>query len=130
MARNNDFDFPSNNALTGVGSPTNLPWLQWFQRIHSIVGVRQIWTDVLASRALGVPYVNGTGRPIKINIGASSTASARLDVTFLSGVQIGGQGQANIGTNMSIYAEIPNGETYTVTVNSGVGTLSQWVELR
>ena len=129
MAAKLDFDLPGNNAIVGGSTPL-MAWMQWFQRIHNIVGVRQIWTDMLSQRALGVPYVNGTGRPIKINVRAASTMVARLDIMMGSGVAVGGDGQGTVGINMSVYAEIPNGETYTVTVNAGVGTLSQWSELR
>lgn len=124
-----DFDFPSNNPIAEDRS-ANLVWLQWFQRIQSIVGVRQAWTSITASRALGATYTNDTGRPIKVNVRATISVLGALVVTFANGVTVNGAAQGTVGANASIYFEVPNGDTYTVTVSAGVGTLMQWVELR
>lgn len=131
MAADNklDFDFPSNNPIVEV-KPANMVWLQWFQRIQSIVGVRQVWTTVTGTRALGTTYVNGTGRPIKVSVRATLSGAGSLIVTFANGVLLAGAYQASIGNNAAIYFEVPNGDSYTVTPNAGTGTLSLWVELR
>jgi len=123
-----DFDIPSNMPIAGSDMIT-MSWLYWCQRIQSIV-TRQTWQDMASSRALGTTYTNGTGRPIAINVRATSTAVAALAITLSSGLVIRGNGQNSAGINMNIYADIPNGETYNVTVSSGTGTLSQWYELR
>ena len=123
-----DFDIPSNMPIAGSDMIT-MSWLYWCQRIQSIV-TRQSWQNMLSQRALGVTYTNGTGRPIKINVRATSTAAASIGITFGSGAVLYGQGQGTVGINGSAYAEIPNGETYTVQVSGGTGTLSSWVELR
>ena len=120
------FDFPSNNPIVDNAVP-KLSWLQWFQRIQFIAGEPKVWKDVLSQRSLGVPYVNGTGRPISINIRATSTVAMSIVVVFGNGVVVAGAAQNVVGLSASVYVEIPNGETYTVTV-AGVPTVNQWSE--
>lgn len=130
MARSTDFDFPSNNNLTTQDVATTIPWLQWFQRIHSIVAVRKKWQDMSASRALGITYTNGTGREITVSVQASSTAIASVQFTLSDGTIIRGAAQGTIGQSAAAVFQIPNGETYRVTVSAGTGTLAGWMEYR
>lgn len=123
-----DFDFPSNNPIV-EDKPVSMVWLQWFQRVQKIIQ-RKTWQNVTTSRALGTTYTNGTGRSITISVRATSTLASALQVTLGSGLMLAGAGQASVGSGIWLMLEIPNGETYNVTVNAGVGTLQNWFELR
>lgn len=124
-----DFDVPSNNPIVGEDSRITLAWAQLFTRWQWIVGTRKSWQNLLASRALGVTYTNGTGREITVLVAASSTSSAAIVFTLGSGVILRGQA-GSVGLTLRAAFQIPNGETYTVTVSVGTGTLLEWTEYR
>lgn len=125
-----DFDVPSNNPIVGADSRVTLAWAQLFTRWQWIVGTRKSWQNLLASRALGVTYTNGTGREITVNVRAMSTASASIQFTLSDGSTLRGPVQNVIGQSAAACFQIPNGETYTVNVTTGTGTLSGWMEYR
>lgn len=125
-----DFDFPSNNELVTPDRKVTMAWAQLFTRWQWIVGSRKTWQNVLADRALGVTYQNGTGREITVNVRAMSTASASIQFTLSGGTILRGPVQNVIGQSAAACFQIPNGETYTVDVSTGTGTLSGWMEYR
>lgn len=125
-----DFDVPSNNPMVNEDKTGTLAWLQLFTRWQWIIGARKSWQNMLPQRALAVPFVNGTGREITVLVAASSTSAAAIVFTLLSGVSLRGQMQASAGSTMRASYQIPNGETYTVTVSAGTGTLLEWIEYR
>ena len=82
------------------------------------LGWNQTWQNVTASRSSGVTYNNTSGRPIFISVQGDQTA-----------VEIIVDGEYVVlneaGTDYGV-AIVPNGSTYSVTVNS----LLNWMELR
>lgn len=124
-----DFDVPSNNPIVNKDGTGTMPWLQLFTRWQWIVGARKKWQDVLAARSLGVTYTNGTGREITVSVRATSTAVASVQFTLSDGTIIRGAANA-VGNSAAASFQIPNGETYNVSVTAGTGTLTGWMEYR
>lgn len=125
-----DFDFPSNNPVVNEDRTATMAWAQLFTRWQWIIGARKKWQDMLASRALGTTYQNGTGREITVSVRATCTAAASITFTLSDGTIIRGAVQSAIGQSAAAVFQIPNGETYTVGVTAGVGTLTGWMEYR
>jgi len=94
-------------------------------------GPAQSWQAVIGSRAPYTVYTNSTGRPIYINVAASSAANNDQLYIPINGVNVSTVGANVAGTNMAIAAIVPNGGTYYLaTVLAAAITLSQWQELR
>jgi hypothetical protein len=89
----------------------------------------QAWQDVKASRSLGTTFTNNTLSPIAVAISATSTAAASAIVLTVSGVSIRGSTVQTSGFVSTVYAEIPVGADYSVTIDA-TGTLYGWAELR
>ena len=87
------------------------------------IGVNQTWQDLTASRAKGVTYTNGTGRPIQIFVNFDPDGG-------LSVLRIAGH-NFNVSDNSSefVSAIIPAGATYSLSA-WGVATTMKWLELR
>ncbi|WP_025128916.1 hypothetical protein [Pseudomonas sp. PH1b] len=93
------------------------------------LGFRQVWRDMLGSRAAGVGYLNSTGKPIMVSV-ISSTADRGLYI-HVDGVVVSKQGQeGGTGSDFNcVQAIIPPGSTYAVGLLGGA-TISHWAELR
>ena len=93
------------------------------------LGFRQVWRDMLGSRAAGVGYLNSTGKPIIVSV-ISSTADRGLYI-HVDGVVVSKQGQeGGTGSDFNcVQAIIPPGSTYAVGLLGGA-TISHWAELR
>ncbi len=92
-------------------------------------GAGQSWQDVHASRALGTPYTNNTGRPIQVIVSANSASASALMTATIGGVSIQGPAQSTAGINASMSFVVPNGVAYSVSM-VGSTTLAAWAELR
>lgn len=88
-----------------------------------VLGEGMVWTNVLASRAVGTAYLNNTGRPIEVSIhgdGPSSNFGTSDDgVTWLS--------HGDIRQWQTFQVTIPNNTYYRVAPGA---TLTAWLELR
>lgn len=93
------------------------------------LGFRQVWRDMLGSRAAGVGYFNSTSKPIMVSV-ISSTADRGLYI-YVDGVVVSKQGQeGGTGSDLNcVQAIIPPGSTYAVGLLGGA-TISHWAELR
>lgn len=93
------------------------------------LGFRQVWRDMLGSRAAGVGYLNSTGKPIMVSV-ISSTADRGLYI-HVDGVVVSKQGQeGGTGSDFNcVQAIIPPGSTYAVGLLGGA-VISHWAELR
>lgn len=93
-------------------------------------GVGQTWQNMAGSRSLGTTYTNSTGKPIIINVGASSSVGALMTIVIGS-VSFNSTGQSAAGYNISTgNVLIPAGSTYSVNVNAGTPTGLSWMEYR
>ena len=107
---------------------------QWYVTKMSGLGVDQTWTDVTGSRAFATTYTNTTGKPIAVtvttlNTVASSTESVQISVNGQVVMQQNNIAAATIGsTAMVVFAIVPPGATYNVTVTQA--SLNAWKELR
>ena len=117
-----------NNTLTSTNTNQALTAAQGKVLNDQAFGVGQTWQNMTASRSGGSTYTNNTGKPITVIV------SIR-DVNIFSGVlvYVGGVVIINVddvgaqGTTPYTFI-VPNGLTYSVTVNSN--TIRQWAELR
>jgi len=88
------------------------------------IGSGQSWQDVKATRTSNVVYTNSTGKPIQVNISASTTTNQNVRV---NNVVIGYTTKEGINTPWNFI--VPNGHTYKFSDNSGT-TIAYWSELR
>jgi len=96
------------------------------------IGVGQTWTDVTASRALGVTYTNTTGKPIQIIISMEGAPNQGAGELYINGnfvLRNGVTAVASAGMHVHLSAIIPNGDTYRVEKYIG-GYIVKWNELR
>jgi len=97
---------------------------------HSLA-VGQTWQNVVASRAINTFYTNTTGRPIAVNVLALLSAAGGNAFVEVDGLAVIGSANNWAGAPASsVLAIVPPGAAYRVNVSVGVGTLTQWVELR
>lgn len=97
------------------------------------IGVGQSWQDVKASRAWNTTYTNSTGRPIAIAVGGNGNISGFIQILMGSGAVVPGSSSGQNAYLCSVYATIPNGETYTIQWGAGgynSATVLFWSELR
>lgn len=125
----------TNASLNGIPTAPTAPVGTWNNQIASTafvnesisarpsIGINQTWQDVTASRAKGVTYTNGTGRPIQIFINFDPDSGSSV-------LRIAGH-RFNINDNPSefVSAIIPAGGTYSLSA-WGVATPMKWLELR
>lgn len=112
-------------------------WHRWNGTMYvaaKALGPGQVLTDVTASRALGVRYVNSTGGPMVAYVRGRATGAGSGG--FLA-LQIGAKNidiyrplpDTVIGDYMTVSAVIPSGETYRANVVGSVA-LDLWWEYR
>ena len=112
--------------ISGVKNFTSPPTLNGFDLTS--IGLNQTWQDVTGSRVLGTTYTNSTGKPIAINVYSIQSAASLITAT-VAGVLLKGS-QAVTGGGHSVFAIVPNGATYSVTVSNGTPSGLAWMELR
>lgn len=125
----------TNAALDGIPTAPTAPVGTWNNQIASTafvnesisarpsIGISQTWQDVTASRAKGVTYTNGTGRPIQIFINFDPDGGSSV-------LRIAGH-PFNVNDNSSefVSAIIPAGNTYSLSAWGTANTM-KWLELR
>jgi len=95
------------------------------------LGVGQVWTNVLASRAISTIYTNNSGRPIVVHISYSTGASAPSGLVAYTEGTLVGVGSCGNSVDGGISFVVPTGHTYFVGNNSTPITgISYWKELR
>jgi hypothetical protein len=96
-----------------------------------VLGAGQTWQQ--PTRALGTTYTNSTGKAIALSMwGASNGTYLAFQLTVNGVAVLNGAISPNVvGGTCGIYnAIIPPGATYSIAINNGVGTLTDWRELR
>lgn len=92
----------------------------------------QTWTNVTASRSIGVTYTNSTAAPIEVVIAYSYNGTAgNIGQFTVNGVLISwGQTNAAYINQASGTAIVPAGATYVFSASSGSLAIGYWMELR
>lgn len=100
-------------------------------KVDALGGSGQDWTDVSASRSIGITYTNSTGKPIEVKIcGNSASASAASLSFYVDELRVGIATSSATSWGTSTGAIVPDGSSYR-TVNTGATfTVSTWAELR
>jgi len=118
---------PNISAFASAPTITNLTLLA---KQSQLIGVGQTWTNMVASRSLGVTYYNTTDRPISLAVFCSAISTGAI------GLRINGVGNNTMaygqpgGAALSFQAIIPQGASYMVYTSSGSVDLNTWFELR
>ncbi len=118
-------------ALTGVvtaltaNAGTNTAQIATTANVYeSSIGWGQTWQDVTASRNMGTPYTNSTGKPIFLSFESDSTTGTT--VATVNGVVAARAYATTAVTAAQIYLIIPPSATYVLTG----GNKLYWAELR
>ena len=127
---------PQGNALTAGYIGTNADTTAVFDgtswvvsEIEGQIGVNQTWQDVKGSRATATTYTNTTGKPIGIQVTASSTAAADNLTYSVDGAVIGRTYMGSAFNSFNVSFIVPVGSTYQVDVIS-IDAIFAWNELR
>ena len=93
------------------------------------LGVNQTWQDVTASRSIGQPYTNSTGKPIQVAILVQQVAGggAVFKINDVAIMQLAG---SVAGAFNHVQLIISNGSTYGVFTTGATMSLTSWFELR
>lgn len=96
------------------------------------LGVNQQWTDVTATRALGVTYTNNTGRTIAIAVNTEALQDGAAATLTVDGKPLSfHQSGTNVATDVTHSAVIPQGSTYRLDqAVAGTIGIGNWFELR
>lgn len=109
-----------------------LPKTTYFDKVSIQNGfdLNQKWVDVTAGRVAGVTYTNSTGKAIAVNVGGAfgSGVIENLQLT-VNGIVISRNAIQSNTTRRDVSGIVPNGATYSVTIESG-RTINAWLELR
>lgn len=95
------------------------------------IGVGQTWQNVMASRASGQTYINNTGKPIKVSVGAGGR-DARV-IIYVNDVLVAYSQDTYDGNQCRASASeiVPNGASYRVEARNIASVNVQfWSELR
>jgi len=111
-----------NNTLTSVSTAQAATAAQAKALNDKMLGVGQIWQNVLSVRSINTDYINNTGRPIQVSIWQSSDTNPSLIVDGVTVASIDGT-SGSVGVQAT--AIVPSGSTYRVTA-----LVSGWAELR
>lgn len=94
------------------------------------MGRGQTWVDLSASRSLGSPYANTSGKPIEISVSTGTTAATTL-YFIINGIVVYGSSYSAAGGQVSGIAIVPNGVTYATFLSAGgPNGFVVWRELR
>lgn len=97
---------------------------------NSILGINQIWQNVITSRSADIDYINSTDKPISVFIYSENGVntydyfSATVGAITVAGCSAGG------GIRSGFNFIVPSGATYKINTNSDGGTIIFWSELR
>lgn len=97
-----------------------------------VIGISQSWQSMIASRAVSTTYTNTTGKPIQLGISASFDIVSAHATSYLvvdgKRVAQNSSRDASYTRGITHSAIVPNGSTYSITVNNG--SVLYWIELR
>lgn len=95
------------------------------------VGSNQTWQDVKASRAVNTTYTNTTGKPKAVSIRMFVTVASTNINLNVSGVTVQQLSSTIWMANsyVSVFAIVPAGGTYDLTIVTGGVTIQTWGEL-
>lgn len=119
------------NVIVAAGlTPLNTDLTQLLTAIKK--GFGQTWQNMTGSRVPGTTYTNTTGMPIFINVFMQSSAAVSTHLVTINGASpaINGGSAETATRNATTNILIPAGATYSVTVNVGTPTITQWYEYR
>lgn len=111
-----------NNTLTSVSTTQAVTAAQAKALNDKMLGVGQIWQNVLSVRSINTDYINNTGRPIQVSIWQGTDTNPSLIVDGVTVASIDGT-PGSVGVQAT--AIIPSGSTYRVTA-----LVDGWAELR
>ena len=111
-----------NNTLTSVSTAQAATAAQAKALNDKMLGVGQIWQNVLSVRSINTDYINNTGRPIQVSIWQGADTNPSLIVDGVTVASIDGT-PGSVGVQAT--AIIPSGSTYRVTA-----LVDGWAELR
>ena len=111
-----------NNTLTSVSTTQAATAAQAKALNDMMLGVGQIWQNVLSVRSINTDYINNTGRPIQVSIWQAADTGPSLIVDGVTVASIDGT-SGSVGVQAT--AIVPSGSTYRVTA-----LVSGWAELR
>jgi hypothetical protein len=111
-----------NNTLTSVSTTQAVTAAQAKVLNDMMLGVGQIWQDVLSVRSINTDYINNTPRPIQVSIWQAADTGPSLIVDGVTVASIDGT-PGSVGVQAT--AIVPSGSTYRVTA-----LVSGWAELR
>lgn len=98
---------------------------------HSSIGYGQTYQDVTGSRAVATTYYNTTFKPIHVHARVITTTAAAVVITLtVNGVALLSDSITTASAFVHIQGIVPPGQSYALTVSTGTGTLSTWIELR
>lgn len=97
---------------------------------NNAIGTGQTWQNMTASRSLDTNYTNNTGRSIQIYIQMQAAAFTNFCTVTIAGLPFYGSFVSNAGHWSVVSAIIPNGVTYSATINSLRSGGLLWYELR
>jgi len=96
-----------------------------------MLGVNQTWQDVKASRAIGAPYTNNTGKPIEVIVTVTNNTITGHFIVNIGGVSFNSAQEITAGQLMApVSFIVPDGVTYSLANVIGVNTIFDWLELR
>lgn len=111
-----------NNTLTSVSTAQAATAAQAKALNDKMLGVGQIWQNVLSVRSINTDYINNTGRPIQVSIWQGADTNPSLIVDGVTVAAIDGT-PGSVGVQAT--AIVPSGSTYRVTA-----LVDGWAELR
>ena len=111
-----------NNTLTSVSTAQAATAAQAKALNDKMLGVGQIWQNVLSVRSINTDYINNTGRPIQVSIWQGADTNPSLIVDGVTVASIDGT-PGSVGVQAT--AIVPSGSTYRVTAS-----VDGWAELR
>lgn len=91
------------------------------------IGVGQTWQDVTASRAMNTTYTNNSGKPISVSVRGTASGNSGTLFLYINNILMCAN-SASPWFAVSATGIVPNGNTYKVTADGGVG-YSYWLEL-
>jgi hypothetical protein len=98
--------------------------------LNAGLGVNQTWTDVSGSRTAGTTYTNSTGKPIQVIASFQASAQTNFAQGTINGLTVYGSVTTS-GTHWGTISYIvPDGNTYSATMQGGGVTATNWLELR
>tara|TARA_R110002167_G_scaffold288893_1_gene493896 strand:+ start:434 stop:868 length:435 start_codon:yes stop_codon:yes gene_type:complete len=123
-AGSNTLTLPASTGtmLTTTGSGASLTGIDR-------IGLGQTYTDVTASRALGVTYTNSTSAPIFVSMQPNTATVSAFELTVAGNLAWVSNSTASDTGNNPV-GIVPAGATYNITKTTGTAVIISWRELR